>query len=152
MHKTASILVVLAALCFSTLVLTEVSTADTFRLVGINFYEGPKEGVDFQKRIYYFDFPKSTTRFIFTEVSIQNLLYHVRDHSHDITYRYYRSDGSLLREKTRRETIRSINIVHWFNFGCGWSDPGEWPSGAYTVEVMIDGEFIGKKKFTIYSD
>lgn len=101
---------------------------------------------------YVTDFPQSSTRYIYFNVTIRNLLYGVRSHTPDILGKFYKSDGTYLGESSAGVLLGSEFDIAYLSNGWGWEEPGYWDPGTYRVDVLIDGAKIAEKQFSIYAD
>lgn len=158
MKKLLTVSAVLAMFCLMAVTPTNSATPltpdDMYELKYILLYEAGYEGLAYGQRVYKEYFPKSTTRYIYVEVTLENILYNVMDHSHKILVQFYRPDKSLFGETVMDVTVKSEWQASRHTTGWGWSQPGHWSAGTYGVKVwmMDSGTFLGYKEFVIYND
>lgn len=116
----------------------------------VKFFEGPFNPPE--EHQYKNHFPKSTTRYIFFSVFVDNQLYRNRVHKPLVIGRYYRPDGSQMRD----EQVKVDILPDWENAdlwnGWGWETPGNWPVGTYRVEIWFGNKKVGEERFSIYDD
>ena len=104
------------------------------------------------QRIYSTQFPKSTTQIIYCQVEFINPLFDVEEHSYQVGWEYLNPDGSLFKELHSEFNVGSTTYIASYVKGIGWSEPGGWSLGTYTVRVYIEGKEVGEKQFTVYDD
>ncbi len=107
-------------------------------------YESPKENV-----VYANDFSKENSRYIWTRVFVDNLLYQKSDQSHIVLFKYFDPFDSLIAEFTSTMNIKKEWKDAYTSRGWGWQEPGNWREGVYLVEVYIDDIFMGYEQFLI---
>jgi hypothetical protein len=95
-------------------------------------------------------FPKSTTRYVWCQIDVENLLYNVGEQDHKIIWKFYNPDGTLRGETKADFQIKREWYTAWIPSGWGWVQPGNWPVGTYRTEVWIDGKKSGEDIFTVY--
>jgi tetratricopeptide (TPR) repeat protein len=118
----------------------------------VNLFEGGYDPPEESNRVYETNFPKSSTRYIWCEVVLKNLLYSKRVHEHEIVCRFYDSDGNKLGDVAANVMIEPGWENVWVPQGLGWSEPGFWPGGTYEVQVIVDGKVEGGKEFAVFND
>lgn len=93
-------------------------------------------------------FPKDTTRFINYQLSIT---YPAPGNRVDfaLTARYYKPDGSLWTELEHRAYVDATWTNSWHTYGWGWSRPGNWQTGTYTVRLFDGATEITSGTFNI---
>lgn len=123
------------------------SASQDVTLSQIRFFEGG-DNTD-SGRIYNSSFSKSPTRYVYTEISLDNHLYNVRENPVNLLFKYFKPDGSLFGEVDHPFTIPMDWDVAEIWEGWGWPDPGNWEPGRYTVEVWNNGVKLGESYFSI---
>lgn len=123
-------------------------SAPSVRFVALKFFEGPWETPPLGARVYPSEFSRSTARYIYSEIEIENLE-DFGPNTVTARFRYYRSDGSLFSDVDMTHTIPEEEYEYFLWKGTGWSDPGNWPADRYRVEVSIDGTYVGEGYFTV---
>gem|GEM_PF-3616286 len=116
--------------------------------VDIKFFEAPSEGVSFESRAYSTRFVKQSTRFVSYELRLElpapGTVVEI-----PLTIRYLNFDGSLFHELSHPIVIQPDSIRPWYSWEVGWSDPGKWPVGGYTVKVFEAEREIVSGTFSI---
>ena len=117
----------------------------------VNFYEGERSGVPYEKREYRERFAGSDSRFIYWELNLKHPAPgHRRDFAVDAVW--YGPDGS----EFARQTLNTYMDGTWTNsyhpFGQGWDEPGQWKPGNYIVELFYRGQKIAISAFEIFDD
>ncbi len=126
--------------------------AQDFTFKTMRFFEGGYNVPEESQRKFTVQFPKSTTRYVWCQIDVENRLYNVREHNHKVVWRYYNPDGTLRGEPSLDFRIKPEWYTAWIPFGWGWDQPDNWPVGTYRVEVWIDGQKMAQDLFTIYDD
>ena len=126
--------------------------AQDFTFKTMRFFEGGYNVPEESQRKFTVQFPKSTTRYVWCQIDVENRLYNVREHSHKVIWRYYNPDGTLRAEIDGDFRIKPEWGTAWIPGGWGADQPGTWPVGTYRVEVWIDGQKMAQDLFTIYDD
>ena len=127
---------------------TKHSSSD-YEVLNIRCFEGGKTAPKASERIYKESFDKEITRYVYTELKVNNFQYKADTHEHDVIWLYYNPDGSLRGRIQGNFIVKPEWATSWIYRGWGWSDPGNWPAGIYRVELSIDGVKLSAKKFTI---
>lgn len=117
----------------------------------IRFFESGGELPEYSQRNYYTTFPNSTTRFVWTQVDLKNLLYKRKKHVHEVIFEYYDNKGNLIGEAKESLVVKPEWKNFWHCSGLGWEEPN-WTDGHYTVHVLIDGKKMGEQGFEIMND
>jgi len=120
-----------------------------YEVLNIRFFEGGKSAPKTSERIYKENFDKKASRYIYTELRINNLQYKSKEHTHDVVWYYYNPNGSLRGRIQGTFTVKPEWATSWIYRGWGWSDPGNWPVGTYRVKLIVDGIQVGDKTFII---
>jgi len=118
---------------------------------GLKAYEGPKEGVASDQRLYSQKFLQQSSRYIWWELS---LTYQAQGQETEIpiVVRYYSPDGSLFLEYNSTLTIQPdwTASSHWS--GVGYIEPGRWSQGKYTIKLFEGTTQIAASSFSILTD
>lgn len=126
-----------------------VCAAADYTLKSIRFFDGGYNPPPDDARFFSNVFLQSDARYIWCQVDITNPLYQVRSHTHKVVFKYFRPDGSLMGETKADFTVRPEWDTAWLPGGWGWNNPGNWPTGTYTVQVYFDDQMVGSGKFRI---
>lgn len=119
-----------------------------FKIVGIRFFEAGSVKPHSSKRYYETQFPKADTRSVWTEVEIA--ANRPRPKRHGIEWIYHGPDGNEQGRMKWRFLLGQGEPSLTIERGWGWTEPGNWVPGTYRVEVRIDGNTVGEKRFNIY--
>ncbi|MFQ6069998.1 MAG: hypothetical protein ACE5LC_05665 [Candidatus Aminicenantales bacterium] len=123
-----------------------------FHVTSIRFFEGGFTSQPKEERVYTSRFPISSTRFVKCQLDVVNKLYKVKEHAHNVVWKYYYPDGSFMGEVKNDLIIEPAWYTSWISRGWGWKEPGTWEPGTYSTRVFIDGQIVGEKKFTVYEE
>jgi len=120
----------------------------TIGLQSIRLYEGPYEGVDLDKRLYQTVFDIETTRFVYLELTLENLV-DDEDWQCEIFLRFITSSrdtkGVAKRLVTVKKNEKSFTIVG----GWGANMPSSWRLDDYSVEIIFLEELVATVPFSI---
>lgn len=118
------------------------------QVASLKFYESPYEGVPYDDRNYSNSFEQDTTRYVAYEL---NLEYPSPGRLVEIplNIKYFYPDGTQMEEipqqiKIQPDWTSSSHYSSW-----GWSEPGNWEAGTYTVKIFEDNREIISRNFTI---
>lgn len=128
-----------------------VASCADITVENIRFIEGPYDLPDGPHN-YADSFSNNSTRYVYSQVDYSNKLYGVREHTVNITWKYYYPDGELMGEIEDQVTVYSEWPSSWVINGWGWNESGNWPIGTYTVKIFVEGSFAAEDKFSIYGD
>jgi serine/threonine protein kinase len=116
----------------------------------IKFFESDFKAPPVARRKYTTRFSKENTRYIFTEIAYNNKFYRIANSKSRVTLVYSNADQTV-----REESKGAINQqkgaetgLYWR--GMGWSEPGKWLPGNYTVTIFLEGQKVGQSRFEIY--
>jgi hypothetical protein len=115
----------------------------------IRFFEAGETAPEVPQRQFATRFSQSTTRYIWTQVDIKNLLYKKTEHTHKLVWQYYNPDGTVRGTMEASFPVKTEWFTAWHQHGWGWAEAGNWSLGTYTVRVTIDGVQAGEGQFTI---
>lgn len=124
-------------------------SAATIRYNSIRFFECGSTVPNQENRTYATTFSKSSSRYIYYEIYVDNLLYNVRNN--DVTFyaTYYKPNQEIFGQPILNYNIPSSWEQVYLHHGWGWPEPGNWDSGNYYVEVKYLGSVIASGYFTI---
>jgi hypothetical protein len=118
--------------------------------VSLQFFESGQETIPRAQRKYSANFPQSSARFIYFELTLRNHN-RQREQVYQVTYRYT-IDGQLQWENQDEYIVRPDWTRCWFSRGCGKADPRCWEPGEYRVEIFIDGVPFTEGSFILEED
>lgn len=122
-------------------------TVIKLRLRQIRFFAaGPKAPPEGQ-RAFGNQFSKQDTRYIYAELTYDNNLYRVSNSTSQVTMVFSCSAFTQELKGTIEQDISARSGV--YSRGMGWSEPGKWPAGLYTVTVLIENQNVGQAQFTV---
>lgn len=126
--------------------------AQDMELRMLHFYESGFHPAAKAQRRYVSILPKSSTRFVYWEMTVRNKLYNVRDQSHTVVALWYRPDGTRFGRTRQTFNIRAGWASAWVSHGWGYRTPGRWKPGKYRVDIVVDGRVYVRRNFLIYDD
>lgn len=126
--------------------------AQDMTLRELKIYESNSTLTPKDQRRYVSVLPSSSTRFVYWEMTVQNHLYNVRDHSHTVVARWYNDAGAQIGQTQQTFLVQSAWSSAWVAHGHGSNQPGGWQPGRYRVDILVDGKVYTRRTFLIYDD
>lgn len=120
-----------------------------FNIRNIHLYEGPEKTIPKEERVYLSQFSQQKTRYIWTELDIDNLVEDIDPVPIEIYLRYY-NDASQL--KGSLHVLRFINPGDKeINISEGWGSEkaGTWFKDDYTLEIIFMDQLIAVVPFRV---
>ncbi len=116
----------------------------------IKFFESDLKSPPVGQRRYKTRFSMVETRYIYTEISYNNILYRIANSNSRVTLVYSNADQTFRQELkgTISQQKGARTGLYWR--GIGWSEPGKWLPGAYTVTIFLEGQKVSQSRFEIY--
>ncbi len=116
----------------------------------LRFFESPPppDVIPYGQRSYSDSFAQRSARYIWFELHVQHPASNTAQ-SIPITVRYLRSDGGLLTEGSLNMTTLANSTATPFASGAGWNDPGYWPLGTHTVQILDGNGEVAAGSFTV---
>lgn len=109
-----------------------------------NYDQNSEEGA----RSYYIEFPDYETRYIFVELTVENLITD-RDWFKEIFIRFYNDARELKGEVVRLQKMKKDEEEIQITAGWGSNVKGSWRRGRYSVEVVFQDKLIAESSFLI---
>lgn len=119
-------------------------------ITSIKFFEAGSNSLPLGQRKYTTRFPKDTTHYIYTEISYKNKLFHVKESTNRVMLHYTDMKGASQDPLTGVIAVEIDDSDGIYARGLGYTVPGKWQPGAYTVSVFIDDIEVGKARFEIF--
>jgi tetratricopeptide (TPR) repeat protein len=116
------------------------------------FFEGDKGKQDPKDDMFKTTFNKTTTRYVYTMVTLKNLKHNMGQNAVKVTLKYMRPDTTTFGEPVIDYTIPSDWKSAELWKGYGWAEPGNWEPGNWKVELWCQGKKIGEAFFSINDD
>ena len=119
------------------------------KINSVKFFEWSKSGTPPKDRVHSQRFDAETSRFIYSDVNIDNPNYNKFDWRAKLTLKYYYPDGSLLHtpeiDMNIPTTFNGAILYHGASVAAGTT----WPKGNYRVEVWHEGQLMATNFFTM---
>jgi serine/threonine protein kinase len=125
-------------------------TKITLDIQTIRFFESGLKAPAVNQRNHANRFPKQSTRYIYTEIVYRNKLYRIAESRTSIKLLYTNMTNTFKQELTGTilQDKGAQKGLYWR--GVGWTDPGRWELGIYTVTLFLDGKELGKSIFEVF--
>ena len=122
---------------------TPITTIDDVKPTMIRLFEGPNPAQPMANRKYTSTFGRDTTRYIFGEVTLQNLLYQKKTHQQILAMHFKNRFGQewLTQTYLLNFDITWPSYTTWFPMGSGdfgWFYPGDYTLVTYLNNIIID--------------
>src|SRR5205085_6051964 len=93
-------------------------------------------------------FDAAKTTFIYTELSIYNLMFQREDCNVTVQFKVFDQSGALLCDNPVSQIIKKDEDIAFIRYSWGKSEPGTyWTKGYYNWQAWIDGVMIGSAPF-----
>lgn len=117
----------------------------------LKLYEGPYDDVPQEDRVYYKTFSKEETRYIYTEISLENLLPNKSWYC-ELFVKYYNGSRQLKGQVMKLHHVdkedESIDLsMHW-----GSNIKGSWTEDNYTAEIVFMDKLLAVIPFEVDTD
>jgi hypothetical protein len=118
-------------------------------VLGVKFYEGPKEGVELGQRRYQDVFARDTSRYIFGELDLKFNQTRPEPLVLPVTYFWYDASGKLFEQSNAKHPIQRDWLDAKLSIGYGWDVPGKWPPGTYSLIIKIQDQKVAVGVFRV---
>ena len=118
------------------------------RITQMQFYEGPKDGVVADERVFKTGFNGRTTRYIWLQLDL-TLAPLSRETEANVPCRFYR-DGEPYAIMDQPITMEPGWVQATWVTGWGTMKPGSWPPGPYSAACTVDGRVVAQGSFEVY--
>ena len=122
-----------------------------FKFDSINLYEGQFDDVNENDRKYYKSFSAPHTRYIHSELIMENLLPDNPWHC-ELFIRYYNEARELKGQITRLIKVEKGAKQITTNAGWGSNTPASWRPGSYWVEIIFMERLVATVQFEVGDD
>jgi len=119
-----------------------------FNIQSLKLYEGPNDNVPKDDRVYYKAFDNKSTRYIFLEFTLQNLVASPSWNC-ELVFKFYNSAHQLKGETTEITRISAADKPITITSGWGSNDRGSWFQDTYTLEVIFMDTLIAVLPFEV---
>ncbi|MEQ8699358.1 MAG: hypothetical protein RLT05_22730 [Bauldia litoralis] len=143
---------VLLAVLAAVLAVPAQAQKQDMTLLSMKIYESDSTLTPKDQRRYVSLLPKSSTRFVYWEMTVRNHLYNVREHSHSVVARWYNAANVKIGETRQVFKVQAGWSNAWVAHGRGSNQPGLWAPGRYRVDILVDGVVFTRRNFLIYDD
>jgi len=123
-----------------------------FKLESVKLYEGPDANLKLEERKYYIGFNALSTRYIWVEVNMKNLVRKSQDWPCEMIFNFRTEHGYL------KGTVTKLFFVKpkedFFNTTIGWGSDmvGTWGRGEYKIEIIFMDQLIAAMPFEVGDD
>ncbi len=118
------------------------------QITSLKFYEAPYSGVPYGQRSYNNSFKQNVVRYIAYELNLDfpspGRLVEI-----PLTVKYFYPDGTQMAELTDLIEIQPDWLWSCHYWSWGWSEPGNWETGTYTVRIFESDSEVVSGNFTI---
>jgi len=123
-----------------------------FKLESVKLYEGPDANLKLEERKYYIGFNALSTRYIWVEINMKNLVRKSNDWACELLFNFKTDNGYQKGSITKLFFVRPDE--DFFNTTIGWGSDmvGTWGRGSYRVEVVFMDQLIASMPFDVGDD
>lgn len=118
------------------------------RLYSLKLFEGPYEEIPKENRVYYRVFPKDRTRYIYTEIIMENLLPH-KEWFCEVFVRYFNGAKELKGQMSKLVKVEKETDTIEILTQMGANLPGNWGEDFYTAEVVFMDQLLATVHFEV---
>lgn len=122
-----------------------------FDIDTLKLYEGKFDDVITEERKYYTAFASNDTRYIHTEVHLENNNRKRRWYC-EVFIKYYNEARELKGQINKLVEVKKGAETIYFTAGWGSNTPGSWRTGRYTVELVFMEKLLGTIAFNVGDD
>ncbi len=116
----------------------------------IKFFESDFRAPPVGQRKQTTRFSQQETRYIFTEIAYNNKFYGIANSESQVSLVYSNADQTFSQELKGTINQQKGAETGLYCRGMGWSEPGKWLPGNYTVTIFLEGQQVGQSRFEIY--
>ena len=129
----------------------ELSGNTSFAIKSLKLYEGQFDDVTTEERKYYKNFSANDTRYIHSEIILEN---HKKDvHWHcELFIKYYNEAKELKGQITRLINVKKGTDIITTTAGWGSNTPASWRMGKYSVEIIFMDHTVASINFNVGDD
>ena len=125
---------------------------EAVKVRNIEYFEGNyDQNNETGQRTYYVEFPGTEARYIFVELTIENLIPY-NDWYKEIFIRFYNDARELKGEVVRLQKMKKDDEEIQITAGWGSNVKGSWRLGRYSVEIVFQDRLIAESSFVIGSE
>lgn len=121
------------------------------KVTEVKLYEGGYNGPPKRQRSYRTSFSRTATRYVYYELNLKHPMPFMRK---DFTIEsvWFNPSGHEIFRKNNQSYIKDNWTSSHHTSGYGWRQTSSsyWSSGAYRVDLYVNGKKIASEKFTIY--
>ena len=114
----------------------------------LKFFESGYDSPELEDRIYDVVFAQDETRYISWEIELVHVPFD-EDKTIFYTYKYYDPSGLIIHYDRSDFIIQAGWTNAWFSWGYGYDDPGNFITGVYYVELLVDDIVVAAGSFEI---
>ncbi|MBK6609726.1 MAG: AAA family ATPase [Sphingobacteriales bacterium] len=119
-----------------------------FNVAAVKIFEGPSNGVNFEDRTYYKNFDAANTRYVFAELSFDNLI-EAQPWNCEVNFKFYNDARQLKGETIELFAVKPEDKSFTITSGWGSNDVGSWYQDRYTLEVVFMDKLIAVLPFEV---
>ncbi len=123
-----------------------------FKLESIKLYEGPDANLKLEERKYYTGFNALSTRYIWVEVNMKNLVRKSEDWPCEMIFNFRTENGFLKGSVTKLFFVKPTEDFFDTTIGWGSDMVGTWGRGDYHVEIIFMDNLIASMPFDVGDD
>ncbi len=122
------------------------------KVTGIRFFEGGEPAPEPEARSFALKFDRASTRYVYCQVDMDNLLYEKRAHKQALAVEFL-APGQEWGEPANWTVDFTTDIAGvWSWARIGADEPGTLYPGEHTAKIYLNGSKIDERKFTIEGD
>jgi len=129
----------------------EFSGNTSFSIKSLKLYEGQFDDISSEERKYYKNFSTSDTRYIHSEIILENHKKTVNWHC-ELFIKYYNEAKELKGQIIRLINVKKGTDIITTSAGWGSNTPASWRKGKYTVEIIFMDKMVATIQYNVGDD
>lgn len=117
----------------------------------LKLYEGPYDDIPKEERIYYRTFSKEETRYVYTEICLDNLLLGKSWYC-ELFVKYYNGSRQLKGQTMKLHHVDKDDAIIDLSLNWGSNIKGSWTEDNYTAEILFMDKLLAVIPFEVGAD
>ena len=129
----------------------ELSGNPSFSIKSLKLYEGQFDDITTEERKYYMNFSAADTRYIHSEIILENHKKNQNWHC-ELFIKYYNEAKELKGQITRLINVKKGTDIITTSAGWGSNTPASWRKGKYSVEIIFMDKMVASIHYAVTDD
>ncbi|MEM6725865.1 MAG: AAA family ATPase, partial [Bacteroidota bacterium] len=129
----------------------EENNSGFINLTSLKLYEGPYDDVPFSERVYYKNFSSAETRYIYTEIVLENLNLG-KSWQCELFVKFHNNARELKGMVTRLQRVDKDDETIQITAGWGSNVKGSWRKDKYSADIIFMDKLLASVPFEVKED